>query len=116
MMFDPLDIRAQEKTREEQARRASLELENAETDLKWLMGSRRGRRLMWWLLEQSNPRGDPFDTNALLMARKTGNQRLGIQLEAIALLEFPELYVQMIKEQNNGNNGNTSSGDSSKSN
>lgn len=116
MTFDPLDIRSQEKARQEQIRSASLELENARDDLRWLMGSRRGRRLMWWLLEQSPPRRDPVDTNAIVMARRTGESRLGITLEAIALLEFPELYVQMIKEQNDGNSSNTSSGDSPKSN
>lgn len=113
--FDPLDIRGQERSREERARQVSLELDNAAADLKWLMGSRRGRRLMWWILEQSPPRQDPFDQNALMMARKTGNQRLGIKLEAIAIFECPELYLQMIKEQNDGND-NTSSGDGPKSN
>lgn len=116
MTYEPLDIRSQERSREEQKRLQELELDNAAADLKWLMGSRRGRRLMWWILEQSPPRRDPIDTNAIVMARRTGEQRLGIQIEAIALLECPELYLQMIKEHNDGNDSNTSSGDGPKSN
>jgi hypothetical protein len=111
--FDPLDLRGQEIAREEQARAADLEAENEEADLKWLMSSRRGRRVVFRLLKQSPPMQDPFNTNALLMAYGAGNQTLGRRLQAIILLGFPELYVQMIKEQDNARN---SSGDSPKSN
>jgi hypothetical protein len=112
-MFDPLDMRGQEQAREEKARAATVDLENEYTDLRWLMGSRRGRRIVFRLLEQSGPLQDPFNANALLMAYSTGTQSLGRRLQAIILLEFPELYVSMVKERASGNSNSSSSGDTS---
>ena len=45
--FDPLDIRGQEREREDKLRLATIEIENEESDLKWLMSGRRGRRFGW---------------------------------------------------------------------
>ena len=114
--YDPLDIRSQERNREDNLRLAKIEAENWEANLKWIMSSRRGRQFIFQLLKMSGPRRDPFDPNAAIMGRKTGEQRLGIHIESIILLEFPELYVAMIREHTNGRDSNTSSGDGPKSN
>ena len=61
--YDPLDIRGQEKAQADKLLRDKLAKENEEADLKWLMGSKRGRRVVWRLLDQSGVFRLSFNTN-----------------------------------------------------
>lgn len=96
--YDPLDIQAQEKTQKEQALRTKIESTNEEADLKWLMGSRRGRRIVWRILEQSGVFRLSFNTNAMQMAFNEGSRNYGNRTLAMLQTVCPELYLQMTKE------------------
>lgn len=80
--------------------------EGEEQDLKWLMSSKRGRRIVWRLLEQAGVFRLSFNPNAMQMAfneggRNYGNRTLG-QIHAYC----SELYPVMVKENTDGNDGN----------
>lgn len=101
--FDPLDLRGQERARDDKALRERLARENEETDFKWLMNSKRGRRVVWRLLEQSGVFRLSFNTNAMSMAFAEGNRNFGNRTLSMIHTLCPELYATMVKEQTNDN-------------
>lgn len=96
--YDPTDIRGQERTRSEEDQRNKLAKDTEESDLKWLLGSKRGRRIVWRLLEQAGTFRLSFNTNAMQMAFAEGNRNSGNRLLAIIHAQCPELYPVMVKE------------------
>jgi hypothetical protein len=101
--YDPLDLRGQEKTEADKKLRERLVRENEEVDLKWLMGSKRGRRIIWRLLDQAGVFRLSFNTNAMSMAFAEGNRNFGNRTLSLIHTHCSELYPQMVKENSNGN-------------
>lgn len=96
--YDPINPRSlsnEQRRREEEARR--LRMQRAE-DIKWLMGSDRGRRLMWALLEDAKTYQHTFNTNAMTMARDEGRRSFGLDLLAYVQMTCPEMFVVMLQE------------------
>jgi hypothetical protein len=102
--YDPLDLRAQERASTDKAVRDRTSKENEEADLKWLMGSKRGRRIVWRLLDQAGVFRLTFNTNAMTMAFAEGNRNFGNRTLSMIHSLCPELYPVMVKEQNNERN------------
>lgn len=100
--YDPTDLRKQEVDREAEATRLRLAAEVEELDVKWLMGSKRGRRIMWRLLEQAGVFQLSFDTNAMRMAFNEGNRNFGNRTLKLIYGTCPELFAVMLKESNDG--------------
>ena len=101
--YDPLDLRGQEKTEADKKLRDKLVRENEEVDLKWLMGSKRGRRIIWRLLDQAGVFRLSFNTKAMSMAFAEGNRNFGNRTLSLIHTHCSELYPQMVKENSNGN-------------
>jgi hypothetical protein len=101
--YDPLDLRSQEKSEADKKLREKLVRENEEVDLKWLMGSKRGRRIIWRLLDQAGVFRLSFNTNAMTMAFAEGNRNFGNRTLSLIHTHCSELYPQMVKENSNGN-------------
>lgn len=101
--YNPTDLRAQQDDRREAEARKRLVREVEIADVKWLMSSKRGRRIMWRLLELSGPFRLSFDTNAMRMAFNEGNRNLGNKLFNEVMDLCPELYPVMVKEQHDAN-------------
>lgn len=99
---DPFDIRAQERSRRELDTRTKLAREEEEADFKWLMGSKRGRRVVWRLLDQAGVFRLSFNTNAMAMAFAEGCKNEGLRILAQIHALCPELYATMTKEQAHG--------------
>jgi hypothetical protein len=99
--YDPLDLRGQEISRSEKEVREKLATENEQADIKWLMGSKRGRRIVWRLLNQSGVFRLSFNTNAMQMAFAEGNRNFGNRTFSMIHQLCPELYPVMVKEQQN---------------
>ena len=97
--YDPLDLRGQERSKADNAVRDKLARENEEADVKWLMGSKRGRRIVWRLLDQSGVFRLSFNTNAMQMAFAEGGRNFGNRTLAMIHALCPELYPVMVKEQ-----------------
>lgn len=96
--FDPLDVRAQEQAREEATERARLAQRQDAEDFKWLMGSKRGRRMVWRQLERAGVFRLSFNTNAMQMAFAEGSKNEGIRTIALIHSICPELYPVMVQE------------------
>ncbi len=99
--YDPTDLRGQQEDKRETDARKRVVREMEIADMKWLMSSKRGRRIMWRLLELSGPFRLSFDPNAMKMAFNEGNRNLGNQLFNELMTLCPEMYPVMVKEQQN---------------
>jgi hypothetical protein len=100
--FDPTDLRGQERNKAELEAKRRLVQEVENEDLKWLMGSKRGRRIVWRLLEEAGVYRISFNTNAMQMAFAEGNRNYGNKLLNSVMLTCPELYPVMVREVKNG--------------
>ena len=109
--YDPLDLRGQERAKAQRELRERLDRENEQADLKWLMGSKRGRRVVWRLLDSAGVFRTSFNTNAMSMAFAEGGRNQGLRLLAMVHALCPEQYPAMMKEQstNDGTNDDGSS-------
>jgi hypothetical protein len=108
--YDPTDLAGQEAVREEADTRKRLEAESEELDVKWLMSSKRGRRIVWRLLEQAGVFRLSFDPNALQMAFNEGNRNFGNRTLSQVHEFCSEQYPVMVKENTHGNDRNDGSG------
>lgn len=102
--FDPTDLAGQERDKAEQKAKNRLVQEVEAEDLKWLMASKRGRRIVWRLLEEAGVFRISFNTNAMAMAFAEGNRNYGNKLLNSIHLLCPELYPVMVREVKNGRN------------
>lgn len=99
--YDPTDIRSQERAKADTDKREQLTRETEESDLKWLMASKRGRRIVWRLLDRAGVFRLSFNTNAMAMAFAEGNRNEGLRLLAQIHALCPELYPVMLKDNAN---------------
>lgn len=99
MTHDPTDIRAQERAKAQASQHAKNARDTEEADVKWLMGSKRGRRIVWRLLDQAGVFRLSFNTNAMQMAFNEGGRNAGLRLLGLINATCPELYQTMITEQ-----------------
>ena len=96
--YDPFDAESQKAT-QAQALTAKLAIEEEESDIKWLMSNRRGRRVVWRLLDQAGVFRSSFSTVAMQMSFNEGNRNYGLRMLDLVHRVCPELYPQMMKEQ-----------------
>ena len=97
-MRDPLDIEGNELI--DQNRKDVAELEHLKDvdDLKWLMSSKRGRRIVNRLLKNAGVFRSSFHTNALQMSFNEGNRNFGLKLLADVTEHCPDRYTEMMEE------------------
>jgi hypothetical protein len=96
--YDPTDIRSQERAKSEIDKHDQLAKETEESDLKWLVSTKRGRRIVWRLLEQAGVFRMSFNTNALQMAFSEGMRNYGNRTLAALQDVSPDSFVMMMKE------------------
>lgn len=70
-------------------------------DVRWLMSSPRGRRLVWWLLSKSGVSRTSFNNSGSVMAFNEGQRNIGLMLQAEVLEASPDAYMTMLQEQRN---------------
>lgn len=76
---------------EEKARRLEVD------DLRWMMSDKRGRRVMWRLLETSGVYRSSFTGNSETFFRE-GQRNVGLKLLADIHEHCPDAFVLMLKE------------------
>lgn len=101
--FDPLDLRGQERAKEQSEERNKLAADQEKADMQWLMGSKRGRRIMWRLLERTGVYRSSFTGNSETFFRE-GQRNVGLMLMAQIHEVCPDQYAMMLKEQQNVRN------------
>lgn len=104
--YDPLDLRGQEAEQSEKEKRDRLERQDEEADVKWLMSSKRGRRIVWRLLDQAGVFRSSFNTNAVAMAFAEGGRNYGLRMLGMVHAVCAEQYPAMMKEQASNDTSN----------
>lgn len=108
---DPFDLRGQERAKAEQGDKAKLQRHNEAEDMKWLMGSKRGRRIMWRLLEKTRIFRSSFTGNSETFFNE-GMRNVGLMLMAQINETCPEQYTNMVQEQQENGRRNADDGPS----
>lgn len=96
--YDPTDIRAQERARQEQARKGEHEQRVLLDDVSRLMSRKEGRRFVRHLLGAAGTYQSCFSTNALQMAHSEGKREIGQYLLVLLQQACPERYLEMLSE------------------
>ena len=107
--YDPLDIKSQERAQEDRELRDRVERENEGEDIKWLMSDKRGRRVLWRLMDQAGVFRSSFNTNAMAMAFAEGNRNYGLRILSMIHTNCPRQYPVMMKENTNERTNNDGS-------
>lgn len=97
MKRDPLDLRGHERLAAEQERERKHALDVAAADFKWLMSDKRGRRIVWKLLESTGVFRSSFTGNSETFFRE-GARNVGLMLLADVNAHAPDAYVLMLEE------------------
>lgn len=100
---DPLDLHAQDRAKAENDLRRKLSRDTEESDLKWLMGNKRGRRIVRRRYERAQPMDCSFNTHSMTMAFVEGRGAEARREAKMALAVCPELFVLMLKEAEDDN-------------
>jgi hypothetical protein len=95
---DPIDLDGQEQDQAREQRKAQLRAEQEIEDIKWLVSSKQGRRVVWRLLEKAGVFRTSFSTNALQMAMSEGNRSYGLFWLNEVMASCPDKFVLMINE------------------
>jgi hypothetical protein len=96
--FDPMDINSQARAREEADVKNKVEQQTEADDVKWLMSSKRGRRIMWRQLQRAGVFLLSFNATAMVMAFNEGRRSEGLRLLAQIHQFAPEQYALMSQE------------------
>jgi hypothetical protein len=96
--FNPTEIGEQDDRIEQAKLRDKLASESEGADFKWLMSSKRGRRILYRQLERAGVFRISFSTNAMQMAFNEGNRNEGLYILRGIHSQSPELYPTMIME------------------
>lgn len=108
--FDPIDPQEQERERLDRQKREQLSRETEAADFKWLMGGKRGRRIVWRQLERAGVFRSSFNTNSMSMAFAEGARNEGLRTIASIHSLCPELYAVMVQENSHDNRNPDDSG------
>lgn len=106
--YDPLNPAVTDTDRDAKREDAKQETRLESDDLKWLMGNRRGRRIVWRLLSRAGVYRSSFSTNAMQMAFNEGNRNEGLRLIVTLHQICPERYAEMLQEQKKHDHRNPS--------
>ena len=98
--YDPLDQESQDKHRKARDLKEKLADQTEIDDIKWLMGSKRGRRTLWRFLDRAGIYRTSFHQNSMTMAFNEGVRNEGLRLVGTIHQAAPEMYATMMKESN----------------
>lgn len=95
---EPPDHLKQQATDAQDAEESRQQRLRWESDFKFILGDKRGRRFMWWLLGNTGLFSNPFRDGSEWAGFHSGKQNVGQQLLAEIHGLCPERYVDMVKE------------------
>lgn len=95
---NPTDLAAEAQRKSEAAERNRLAAIEEAEDMTWLMNDKRGRRVVWQLLEKTGVFRSSFRLNNE-MAFLEGQRNIGLIYLHVITTAAPEQYMTMIKEQ-----------------
>jgi outer membrane protein TolC len=89
----------QVERRRKDIRQAALERNETIKNVMQIQGF---RKWMYEILLSARIGSNPFSSDALLMAHSCGEMNVGLQLRSAIESAAPELYLQMMRENNHG--------------
>jgi hypothetical protein len=95
---DPLDTTAQERTDAKRAEEERQQREKEQNDLRYVMGSKQGRRFVYRQLSEAGVWRSSFDTDNAVMAFNEGNRNRGLSLLTEILEACADRYTEMLAE------------------
>lgn len=99
MPHDHLDAQEQAEIEAFEAEIRRLAQDQDRSDLCWLMSDKRGRRIMWRLLEQAGVFRTSFTTpNSMTVSFNEGRRTIGLSFLAEVHEHCPVRYNDMVKE------------------
>lgn len=104
-MDEHLSLDEQESLRE-RAREATLAANQLRDDLRNMMATQFGRRLMWGILADAGIYRSSFSESGKAMAYREGQRSLGLKYLTLLSLHCPEQYDQMTRENRITTTGN----------
>lgn len=100
--LDPTDLGAEQRQASVETD-AQRELRYEIADLAWLMGNKRGRRVMHRLLSHAGVYRLSYQPgDALATAFNEGQRNMGLRLVSTLMAHCSEDYASMIQERTNG--------------
>ena len=96
--LDPTDITRIERVAEESVEKQRREEQVWQSDLKWLMADRRGRRIVSRLLDRAGLHRSSFDTNNASMSFKEGLRWSGIWLKEEVEKHCFDRCIELLRE------------------
>jgi hypothetical protein len=97
MSKEPTDIQAKERERDAKREQERLASRQEAEDFKWLMSDKRGRRVVWGLLDRAGVFRTSFTGNSETFFRE-GQRNMGLMIITTILEQCPERYHQMVME------------------
>lgn len=97
--YDPSDAQDLEQRQRDATKAQRDEAKEIADDTKWLMSSKRGRRILWRLLSDAGVFKSTFHTTAMQMAFNEGQRNAGLRTLALINEHCPDLYTTMMQEQ-----------------
>jgi hypothetical protein len=95
---DPLDTAALDKERKAAKDGEKAKSQTDAEDIKWLMSSKQGRRILWGMLERAGVYRLSFNTNSMTMAFAEGARNEGLRLLNQIHTHCADLYPTMLRE------------------
>jgi len=95
IFLDPEQVKKQKEDEEKYQREKKLRI----SDLRKILNTPEGRRMVWNELERAKVFADFFSTNALEMARFCGERKVGLSLLADIMEAKPEAFYSMYLEE-----------------
>lgn len=92
-MTEDEEIQLEELEREQRER-----LERDAEDIRHVLSSERGRRVIWWLLEKGNVFSSTFHSDPHISAFNEGQRNLALAVFSRVMSSCPENYLQMADE------------------
>lgn len=97
-MRDPTDTQAQERDQEAETSKQRERRKREVEDFKWLMADKRGRRIVWRLLEHAGVYRTSFTGNSETFFRE-GCRSMGLLIVGEIHESCPKHYLTMLEEQ-----------------
>lgn len=95
--LDPTDIRAREKKEADRKSASQRTAAQEAEDFKWLMSDKRGRRIVWGLLDRTGLYRSSFTGNSQTFFNE-GQRNVGLQYMALIHEHCADKYNLMVSE------------------
>ena len=96
--FDPPDLEGNALAEKERQDEELTGLAIWESNVRWLMGNKRGRAFVFTILEDAKVFHSIFNSNALQMAHAAGQKDFAFRLLDVVNRRCPDHYTKMMQE------------------